>query len=53
MLHRLARMHVCALDQNCGDVHALGIALQHAVGDEHQPVAYLQRQRLHPISGSG
>ena len=29
-----------------------GVALQHAVGDEHQPVTHLQRQRLHPVVAS-
>ncbi len=31
----------------------VGVALQHAVGDEHQPVAHLQWQRLHPVAASG
>jgi hypothetical protein len=30
-----------------------GVALQHAVGDEDQPVAHLQWQRLHPVAASG
>ena len=41
VLHGFARMHVGALGQDGGDVHAHGFALQHAVGDKHQPVSYL------------
>jgi len=39
--------------QDGRDVHARSVALQHAVGDEHQPVTHLQRQRLHPVAASG
>jgi hypothetical protein len=46
-------MHVDALGQDRGDVHAPRVALQHAVRDEHQPVSYLQLQRLHPVAASG
>jgi hypothetical protein len=35
-------MHVGALGQDGGDVQARGFALQHAVGDEYQPVAHCQ-----------
>jgi hypothetical protein len=41
------------LGQDGGDVQARSVALQHAVGDEHQPVAHLQWQRLHPVAASG
>ena len=53
ILYRLARMHIGARGQDRADVHERRVALQHAVGDEHQPVADLQRQRLHPIAASG
>ena len=53
VLHRLAGMHVACLGQDRRDVHVRGVALQHAVGDEHQPVAHLQLQRLHPVAASG
>ena len=53
VLHRLARVHVHASGEDGGDVQARGVALQHAVGDEHEPVAHLQRQRLHPVAPSG
>ena len=42
ILYRLARMHIGAGGQDRADVHERGVALQHAVGDEHQPVANLQ-----------
>ena len=53
VLHRLASMHMRACAQDGSDVHTRGVALQHAVGDEHQPVSYLQLQRLHPVAASG
>jgi hypothetical protein len=53
VLHRLAGVHVHAGGQDGGDVHARGVALQHAVGDEHQPVAHLQWQCLHPVAAAG
>jgi hypothetical protein len=34
VLHRLAEIHVDASGQDRGDVHTLGVALQHAVGDD-------------------
>ena len=52
MLHRLAGVHVHGRGEDGGDVHALGVALQHAVGDEHQPVANLQFDRLHAVAAS-
>jgi len=39
--------------QDLRDVHARGIALDHAVRDEHQPVADLQWERLHAVAASG
>jgi hypothetical protein len=53
VLNRLAGMHIDARGQDGGDVQARGVALQHAVGDEDQPVADLQRQRLHAVAASG
>ena len=53
MLHGLAGVHVDAFGQDCGDVHPGSVAFQHAVGDEHQPVAHLQWKRLHAVTGSG
>ena len=53
MLHGLAGVHVHACGQGGGDVHARGVPLQHAVGDEHQAVAHLQLQRLYPVAASG
>jgi hypothetical protein len=53
VLHCLAGVHVHARGQDGGDVHVRGVALQHAVGDEHQPVAHLQLQRLHAVPASG
>jgi hypothetical protein len=52
VLYRLADVHVHAVGQDRGDVHARRVALQHAVGDEHQPVAHLQWQSLHPVAVS-
>ena len=52
MLHRLAGVHVHACGQDGGDVHARGVAPEHSVGDEDQPVANLQWQRLHPVAAS-
>jgi hypothetical protein len=53
VLYGLASVHAHACGQDSADVNAGGVALQHAVGDEHQPVACLQGQRLHPVAGSG
>src|SRR5947209_1493620 len=39
VLHRLTGMHVNAGGQDGADVHERGVALQHPVGDEDQPVA--------------
>ena len=50
VLHRLTGMHVDAGGQDGTDVHKRGVALQHPVGDEDQPVANLQWQRLHPVA---
>ena len=47
VLHRFPRVHLRpGLDQGF-DVH--GVALRHAVGEEHQSVTGLQRQALNPV----
>ncbi len=53
MLYGLTSVHAHACRQDGADVHAGGVALQHAVGDEHQPVARLQWQHLHTVAGPG
>ena len=53
VLDRLAGVHVPACGQDRRDVHVRGVAFQHTVGDEHQPVAHLQLQRLHPVAVPG
>ena len=49
MLHRFARVHLATGRQNRRDVDALGVSLEHAVGEEHDPVAWLKGQRLHAV----
>ena len=49
VLHRFARMHLRARRDHGLDVDAGGVALEHAVGEEHQPVTGLERQRLHAV----
>jgi hypothetical protein len=49
VLHGLSRMHLRAGRDHGLDVDALGIALQHAVGEEQEAVAGLERQVLHAV----
>jgi hypothetical protein len=46
VLHGLARMHLRAARDHALDVDAGGVALQHAVGEEQEAVAGLERQDL-------
>ena len=43
-----AGMQVAGLAQGRGDVEACGVAFQHAVGDEDEPIAGLEGELLHP-----
>jgi hypothetical protein len=43
-------VHVPAGRQEGRDGHARSVALQHAVGDEHQPVTHLEWQRRRPVT---
>ena len=47
VLHGFPRVHFPAARHYRRDVDAVSVALQHAVGEEHQPVPRLKRQRLH------
>ena len=38
---RFTRVQCSGLDDRCGEVDAGGVAFEHAVGEEHQPVAGL------------
>ena len=49
VLDRFARVLVAVGGDHRRDVDVLRVALQHAVGEEHQPVTRLQRQRLHLV----
>ena len=53
VLYGLAWVHARAGGQEGSDVQAGGVPLQHAVGDEDQPIVHLQWQRLHPVAASG
>jgi hypothetical protein len=53
VLHRFSRMHVGPLDHERLEIEGRSVSFQHPVGDEHQPVAGLQRQLLHPILMTG
>jgi hypothetical protein len=41
-------MHVPATSERLGNVEPLGVALQHPIGHEHDPVTCLQRELLQP-----
>src|SRR4051794_14375113 len=49
MLHGLARVQLATGGEDGCDVDALGVSLEHAVGEEQDPVARLERQRLNAI----
>src|SRR3954464_10371602 len=49
MLDGFARMHFSTGRQNRRDVDAFGVSLEHAVGEEHDPVAWLKWQRLYAV----
>ena len=49
MLHRFARVHLAITGDDRGDVDALGVSLEHAVGEEQNSVARLERQRLYAV----
>ena len=41
-------MHVPATPERLGNVKPLGVAFQHPIGHEHDPVTCLQRELLQP-----
>ena len=43
-----AGMEVAGLAEGSGDVEARSVAFQHAVGDEGEPIAGLERELLYP-----
>jgi hypothetical protein len=49
----LPRVQRRGVGQRGGDVEFGGVALLHAVGDEHDPVAGLQRELLQPERPAG
>ena len=49
MLDDLAGVQFRVLRDQGLDVHAGGVALEHTVSDEDQPVAWRKRQRLHLV----
>ena len=49
VLHGFARMHLRFRQQDGVDVDVGDVALEHAVGEEDQPVARHERQRLHLV----
>ena len=48
VLHGFSWMHFDPLDHERLEVEGGSVSFQHPVGDEHQPVACLERQLLHP-----
>src|SRR4051812_20752106 len=53
MLHGFARVHLATGRQHRRDVDAFRVSLEHAVGQEHDPVAWLKWQRLHTVRVAG
>src|SRR3954462_6893141 len=51
--HGFARVHLATGCENRRDVDAFSVALEHAVGEEHDSIAWLEWQRLHAILVSG
>src|SRR3954451_4507411 len=47
MLHGFARVHLATCFEHRRDVDAFSVSLEHAVGEEHDSVAWLKWQRLH------
>jgi hypothetical protein len=50
LLHGFSRMHVSLFDQGA-DVDVEGVSFQHAVGEEHQAVAWLEPCRERELPG--
>src|SRR6476659_10329601 len=49
VLHGFARVHICAGGEHGCDVDVGGVALDDAVGEEHEAVTGLQRQALDAV----
>ena len=53
LVDHLARVQIAGGRQQVEDVDAGGVAFEHAIGDQHEAVARLQRQRLQSVADAG